>query len=270
MKRTYYTHHYEGTGNGPCEARGTVSEPVTARPGYLNLAGVRVSDAPCGLPRMAHEQGPLAHHTVTPRLVRIDAADLLRMRRPDAPAGRRIQEARPDVPGRPRRRPGGRGGTDDGSIEPRPNDVRVLVPRELLDRLGHRGSTELVTDHARRLLRSRSEHPWPLLVVSERDAMVEVGQPREALQLLRARPSQRARLSAARRSVAERLTAALLRAAQTDDLDARTRIVADAVQAAAVRLETAEARSFRPEPKPRPRGSVRVVTGGLPTLRPHR
>ena len=266
MKRTYYTHRYEGSENGPCEARGTVSEPVLGRPGYLTVDGVRVSDAPCGLPRIVHEQGPLAHHATTPRTVRVDDVDLRRMRRADAPAGRRIQEARAAAP--PPKRRSSRS-TVDG-VESRPDDIRVLVPRDVLDRLARRGSTELVTDHSRRLLRTRSEHPWPLLVVGERDAVVEFAQPREALQLLRARPSQRARLSGERRSVAERLTAALARAAQTDDADTRTRIMVDAVQAASVRLGSAEARSFRPEHRERPRESVRVVTGGPPALRPHR
>ena len=148
--------------------------------------------------------------------------------------------------------------------------MRVLVPRSVLETLGHRGAGELVTDHARRLLRTRSEHPWALLVVGERDSLVELAQPREALQLLRARPSQRARLTAARRSVAERVGAALSRAAQTEDLDARARIVTDALTAAAARLDAAEVRTLRPEPKQRPRGSVQMVTGGLPTLRPRR
>jgi hypothetical protein len=146
----------------------------------------------------------------------------------------------------------------------------VVVPIAVLDTLRHRGGTELVTDHARRLLRTNSEHPWPLLVVGERGTTVELAQPREALQLLRSRPAQRARLTAARRSVAERITAALARAAQTEDLESRTPIVTDAVTAAVARLDTAETRTLHPEPRPRPRGSVQGVTGGLPTLRPRR
>ena len=268
MKRTYYTHRYEGSGDGPCEARGTVREPVLARPGYLTVDGVRVSDSPCGLPRIVHEQGGLAHHAAAPRTVRLDETDLRRMRRADAPAGRRIQEARVDAQ-LPKRRSGGRRGAADGA-ESGPDDIRVLVSRDVLDRLARRKTTELVTDHARHLLRTRSDHPWPLLVVGEREASVELAQPREALQLLRARPSHRARLSGERRSVAERLTAALSRAAQTDDPETRTRIIVDAVQAATVRLEAAEARSFRPEHRERPRESVRVVTGGLPALHTRR
>lgn len=267
MNVTYYTHHYEGSGGDPCGARGTVEEPVAGSPAYYTLAGARVSDSPCGLPRMLHEQGALAHHAASPRAVRVDETDLRRWRRVDAPMGHRVQEARAEAPKAASRHSRGASRTPDGAGEARSDDVRVLVSRAFLDRLGHQGATELVTDHARRLLRTTSEHPWPLLVVRERDAVVEVAPPREALQLLRARPSQRARLSASRRSVAERLTAALTRAAQTEDLDARARILADAVGAAAVRLDAAEARTEQPRPRPRPRGSMQVMTGALATLR---
>jgi len=264
VRLTFYTHHYDGTGDEPCGARGTVTEPAVQRPGYFTLDGVRVSDAPCGLPRMLHDQGALAHHAAAPRAVRIDEVDLRRWRRPGAAMGHRVQEARADPPRQASRRSRGGHSASNGGPDSRSYDVRVLVPRELLDRIAYRGGTELVTDHARRLLRTVSEHPWPLLVVGDRDALVEVAQPREALQLLGARQSQRARLTAARRSVAERLAAALTRAAQSEDLEERSRILVDAVAAAAVRLESAEAVAVRPQSKPRPRGPIHVVTGALP------
>ncbi len=265
MRLTFYTHRYEGTGDEPCGARGAVSEPAVQRPGYFTLDGARVSDAPCGVPRILHEQGPLAHHTAAPRAVRIDEVDLRRWRRPGAPMGHRIQEARPDAPHQASRRSRGGGkSASNGAADARAYDVRVLVPREFLDRIAYRGGTELVVDHARRVLRTTSEHAWPLLVVGERETLVEVAQPREALQLLGARQSQRARLTAVRRSVAERITAALTRAAQSDDLEERSRILVDAVGAASVRLESAEAVAVRPKPRPRPRGPIHVVTGALP------
>ena len=145
-------------------------------------------------------------------------------------------------------------------------DVRVQVPAVLLERLGYRGRTEIVTDRARQVLRTNGEHPWPLLVVSPRETLVELAPTRESLALLRAQPSQRAQLSRARRGVASRLNAALARAAAANDPEQRLRIMTDALQSAVDRLEAAERTPMRRKAKPRLRAPIVAVPGGLPSL----
>ena len=246
-----------------CGARGTVTEPVLERPAYVNVHGVRASEEPCGLPRIAHEQGPLAHQAAKPRLVTLDEADLARWRRPTS-----LSAARISGPG-PKRLAQGRhraAKSADATAALQVADVRVQVPAVLLERLGYRGRTEIVTDRARQVLRTNGEHPWPLLVVSPRETLVELAPTRESLALLRAQPSQRAQLSRARRGVASRLNAALARAAAANDPEQRLRIMTDALQSAVDRLEAAERTPMRRKAKPRLRAPIVAVPGGLPSL----
>ncbi|MGC8633612.1 MAG: hypothetical protein ACP5VP_02940 [Candidatus Limnocylindrales bacterium] len=267
MKLVFYTHRYDGPPEGPCIAQGVVAEPRPDRPGHRNEDGVRVADAPCGLPRIAHEQGPLAHHTSKPRVVQISEADLERWRRPmfgADPARWRTASDAERARSQQRTPGGGRGGPDggpgaadragrrrgrrardqagnppgDGSDAA---DIRVLVPNTFLSRLAARGAAvDVVGTHPHLVVRTRGDRPWPLLHAEERQALVLLAQTRDALRLLRTHPSQRARVSGARRAVAERLAVSLGRAAATDDLALRERIMADAMHAAVIRLERAE------------------------------
>ncbi len=298
MKLVFYTHRYDGPPEGPCTAHGVVAEPRPDRPGHINEAGIRVADMPCGLPRIAHEQGPLAHHASKPRAVRISEADLERWRRPafgadpgrwrkvtgaDAapgpwavPGAGRVGPGTPGrVPDRAGRRRGRRGPDQAGNPAADAtgaSDVRVLVPDTFLSRLAARGTAiDVAGERPHLVIRTRGEHAWPLLHAEERDSLVLLAQTRDALQLLRAHPSQRARVSAARRAAAERLAAALGRAAATEDPGQRERIVVDAVHAAALRLERAETRPVHHGPRPprqRPPGQPPAVPVALPGRRP--
>ncbi len=295
VKLVFYTHRYDGPPEGPCIAHGVVAEPRPDRPGHLNEDGVRVADMPCGLPRIAHEQGPLAHHASKPRPVKIGEADLERWRRPmfgadpvrwrmatgadaargpwTAPGGGRGGPDGPrgaaDRTGRRRSRRGPDLAGNPAAAGTGVADVRVLVPDTFLPRLSARGTAvDVAGERPHLVIRTRGEHAWPLLHAEERESLVLLAQTRDALRLLRAHPSQRAHVSAARRAVAERLAAALGRAAVTEDPAQRERIMVDAVHAAALRLERAETlpvhRGPR-QPRQRPPGQPPMVPVALPS-----